>query len=76
MAEPDYKTDRLYRALVEALKVTIAENGGEKGSHDYWSVQALITNLRPECSIADPSSPLEPTDDGITQLYGAVAAAG
>lgn len=75
MAEADYKTDRLYRALVEALKVTIAENGGEKGSHDYWSVQALITNLRPECSIADPNSPLEPTDDGITNGYADRSAA-
>ncbi|MCA0211380.1 MAG: hypothetical protein LCH74_20165 [Proteobacteria bacterium] len=70
----DYKNDKLYCALVEALKVTITENGGEKGSHEYWSVQALITNLRPECSMADPKSPLEPTDDGITQTYGATAA--
>lgn len=68
MAEPNYKTDPVYCAGVEMIKAVIAEHG--KDSREYWAVQALLTDLRPECSMQDPKSPLEPTEDGITQRYG------
>lgn len=61
----DYAGDKLYQALVAAIKVAASEHG--PNSREYWSIQAVITNLRPEQAKADPKSPLQSVellDDG------------
>lgn len=63
----NYKTDKLYKALVAAIKVAASEHG--PNSREYWTVQSVITDLRPECAIADPKSPLKATEDETTNGY-------